>query len=289
MRSPSSRGKASPAEEASRNATSFLAGKWLRPACRQNRSGRRRTRSGAGAADLAAPALEDGVGRGPFGHQNGGGTHAQGKGQRIAQPVGKKQLGSREAHITLGQTQHRRAVEFRRPVGVGMAVQRAFGLPGGARRIEPETRIIRAGVGALSQFSAAVDQRIKRARAGGRRALRARNDYAFDFVVALRQRRKKRGQQRPRDHHRLGAAVLEHVRVIIHREQRVDCHRHDASVHRTQETDRPVVAVVHQEQHALLAAHTRGQQRAGQAANALRQIAIAQAALVVDIGSLAGS
>jgi hypothetical protein len=87
---------------------------------------------GLEATDLAAPALEGGIRCGAFGHQDRGGAHAQGKGQRIAQAIGEEQLGRRETHIVFAQLQDGSPIEFGRPIRIGMRVHRALGSAGRA-------------------------------------------------------------------------------------------------------------------------------------------------------------
>ena len=83
--------------------------------------------------------------------------------------------------------------------------------------------------------------------------------------------------------------MLQHVGVVVSGQHRVDGDRHHAGVQRAQKGHRPVVAVEHQQQHALFAAQADGAQAGGQAAGALGQGAVAQAALVVDEGRLVGA
>ena len=79
----------------------------------------------------------------------------------------------------------------------------------------------------------------------------------------------QRLQQRPRHQHRLRAAVLEHVGVVVGGEQGVHRHRHHAGVQRAQKADHPVAAVVHQQQHALLALDAQRAQARGHTAHPL--------------------
>jgi hypothetical protein len=106
-------------------------------------------------------------------------------------------------------------------------------------------------------------------------------------MVALDHRRRHRRQQRARHQHRLRARVFQHVGVVVGGQQRVHRHRHDAGVHRAQEGHRPVQAVVHQQQHAFLALEAQRTQPGRQAAHAVFELAVAQAAAVVDEGGLA--
>jgi hypothetical protein len=122
------------------------------------------------------------------------------------------------------------------------------------------------------------------------RGLRRAHDHQrLHFVRRLRQRRLQHGQQGIGHQRRLGPAVSHHVRVVVGSEQGVDSDRHDAGIQRTEKGDRPFVAVVHQQQHAFLAPQARGQQRGGHAADAIGQLAVAQAAMVVDERGLGGA
>ena len=242
-------------------------------------------------ADLAAPALEDGLGRRPLGHQQRGGAHAHREAQRIAQAVGEEQLGGGEAHVVLAQLQHALAVQLGRPVRVGVRVHGALGAAGGARGIEPERRVVGAGGSAggrrcglhegLQSKAAKLDLGRPCSGASGRDTITLLH-FVVARVIAARQRR----QQRARHQHRLRARVLQHVGVVVGGEQRVHRHRHEAGVDRAEKAHRPVVAVVHQQQHALLAPQAQRAQAGGQAAHAVVEFAVAQRAEVVDEGGL---
>ena len=84
----------------------------------------------------------------------------------------------------------------------------------------------------------------------------------------------------------LRARMLEHVGVVVGGEQGVDRDRHDAREHRAEERDRPVGAVEHEQQHALLALDAGVPQRRGEAARALVELAVGERARVVDEGGL---
>ncbi|MCY1293744.1 hypothetical protein D9M70_430120 [compost metagenome] len=83
--------------------------------------------------------------RGPFGHQHGGRTHRHREGQRIAQPIGKEQLGGREHHVVLADAEHLAGIEVGGMEQVAVGVHRALGSAGRARRIEPERHVVGAG------------------------------------------------------------------------------------------------------------------------------------------------
>ena len=221
--------------------------------------GRAEEYRGTHAAHLATPAFERGLRCWPLGHQDGRGAHAQGEAQRIAQAIGKEKLGRREADVLLGEAEHGRAIELGRPVGVAMAVQRAFGLACGAGGVEPEAGVVRAGARRFGQWRVLRHQGVECHGALGQGGIRTRHDHGLDLVATLSQGRLQRGQQGSRHNGRLGPAVLQHVGVVVGGEQGVDGHRHDAGVHGAEKAHRPVAAVVHQQQHALFAPHARSQ------------------------------
>jgi len=83
--------------------------------------------------------------------------------------------------------------------------------------------------------------------------------------------------------------VFQHESTILDGQQRVDRHRHDTRIHCAQKADRPVDAIVHQQQHALFAANSASEQGGCQPADAFRKLAIAQGAGIVDVGGLGGA
>jgi hypothetical protein len=117
---------------------------------------------------------------------------------------------------------------------------------------------------------------------------RARDDDLLHLVVAPGQRRLQRRHQCARRQHSLRTRVLEHVGVVVGGEQRVHGHRHDAGMDGAEEGHRPVGAVQHQQQHALLAPDAERAQARGAALHALGKTAVAQAAGIVDERSLVG-
>jgi len=86
--------------------------------------------------------------------------------------------------------------------------------------------------------------------------------------------------------HRLGAAVGEHVLVILRREQRVDGDRHDTRLDRAEERHRPVDGVVHRNQDAVFHPEAQRQQVVAEAVHPLGEIAEAALARIVDVGGL---
>ena len=234
------------------------------------------------------PARKDGCRRGPLGHQHDRRADAQGKRQRIAQPVGEEQLGSRKADVVFGQMKNRLAVQLRRPVRIGLRVHRALGLAGRARGIQPEAGIVAHGLGGCGQRRVMqqpfVEQRgIARQR---RSLVRAGHPDQPHLVVGLGHCRFQHRQHGAIGKNRLRAAVLQHVGIVVGREQGVDRHRHHARVDCAQKANHPFAHVLHGEQHALLAVNAAGQQSTGHAARLLFELAIGQRAAIVDVGQL---
>ena len=232
-------------------------------------------------------ALEHGLGGGALGHQQRGGADAQRESQRVAQPVGEEQFGGGEHRVFFRQAQHRLAVQFGGPVQVGLGVHRALGFAGGAGRIQPECRLVGVGVGGIRQALRG-QHGVEGGAAVRQRGAGARHHHRPDFVPALSQRGLQRGQQRGRHQRRLRAAVAQHEGVVVGGEQGVHSHRHHARVQRAQKRHRPVGAVVHQQQHAVLAPQADRPQTGCAAADLVFQLAVGQCALVIDQGGLVG-
>jgi hypothetical protein len=83
--------------------------------------------------------------------------------------------------------------------------------------------------------------------------------------------------------------VTEDVAVLVGGEQGVDRDRHDAGVHCAEESDRPVVAVVHQQEHPLLPANPRREQSGGELPDAFGQVAVAECPVIVGERDLVGA
>ena len=83
--------------------------------------------------------------------------------------------------------------------------------------------------------------------------------------------------------------MFQHVGVVIGGEQGVDGHRHQTGIHRTQKTDRPIPAIVHQQHHTLLALDAQRLQAGRDAAHAHVKLPVAQRSLVIDKGHFVGS
>ncbi len=133
------------------------------------------------------------------------------------------------------------------------------------------------------------DQAVELQRACGQRAGWLRDDQRVHFMRAAAHRLLQARQQRTRHQRGLRAAVVEHVGVVVGREQRVDRDGHHAGIEAAQKAHGPVAAVEHEQQHALFAPHAGSLQRGGQAARAVFELAVAQRAAVVDVGDAFGA
>ena len=83
-------------------------------------------------------------------------------------------------------------------------------------------------------------------------------------------------QQRLGDEQHAGAAIRQHIGVLIRGQQRVERHRHDAGADRAEKHDRKIDGVEHDHGHALFAAHAEPAQQIGEAAALRLQFAVAQ-------------
>ncbi|MCY1220038.1 hypothetical protein D9M72_320370 [compost metagenome] len=223
--------------------------------------------------------------RGPFGHQHGGRTHRHREGQRIAQPIGKEQLGGREHDVVLADAQHLAGIQVSRMEQVAMRVHGALGPSGRARRIQPERHVVRAAAHGLRGRTRA---RQHRAHAARRRAIgmRRRLDHHRRQPALLDGRLHYR-QQRLRHHHGARAAVAKHIGVIVCGQQGIDRHRHHARQQAAEKYRGEINGIERAQQQPLFLAEARVAQRAGKAAGAGIELGISQRGGVVDVGSLA--
>ena len=83
--------------------------------------------------------------------------------------------------------------------------------------------------------------------------------------------------------------MLEHVGEIVGGEQRVDRDRDDPRQHGAQESHRPVGAVVHEDQRALLAPDAALLEGRGELSDAMIELAVSHGAHVVDERLLVGA
>ncbi len=165
-----------------------------------------------------------------------------------------------------------------------MGVHRALGLAGGARGIEPEARVVGGGVRRCRHGRGRGQLGLEVQRPLGQRPRGLGDEQGAHLVRCARHGVLQHGQQRTRDQGGLRAAVVQHVGIVVGREQGVDRHGHHARVEAAEEGHGPVAAVVHEQQHALLAPQAGGGEGRGQAARAVFERAVAEAAPVVDIG-----
>ena len=84
------------------------------------------------------------------------------------------------------------------------------------------------------------------------------------------------GQQRLGNKQRAGAAIRQHIGVLVRRQQRVERHRHDAGADRAEEHGRKIDGVEHDHRDAFFAADAETAQHVGDAAALLLQIAVGQ-------------
>jgi hypothetical protein len=111
----------------------------------------------------------------------------------------------------------------------------------------------------------------------------ARNKHAGNVVRRGIHGTAQGPKQRVRHQCCARAAVLQHVDIVVRGEQGVDGHRYDTRVNRTEKSDRPVVAIVHQQQYALLASNTGVQQGLGHCAYSRIEFRITERAPVINI------
>ena len=168
-------------------------------------------------------------------------------------------------------------------------MHRAFGAARGAGRVEPETGVVAAGGRGFLGGGVGGEEGFELDLGRVQRRGRARDDDLLHLVVRLDHRRGQRRQQRAGDQHGLRPRMLQHVGVVVGRQQRVDRHRYQPGVHRAQKAHRPVAAVLHQQQHPLLALQAHRPQRGGQPAHALVELAVGERAEVIDEGGLVGA
>ena len=111
------------------------------------------------------------VGRGRWpGPKDGSGADGEGKGQRVAEPVGKKQLGNREGPVVCRHPEDALRVAGDRVDDVVVKVDGAFGETGRTGGVQPEGGIIFAGRLCLERCGGG-EQLVEVERASGRRAV----------------------------------------------------------------------------------------------------------------------
>ncbi|EKE18364.1 MAG: hypothetical protein ACD_10C00017G0001 [uncultured bacterium] len=81
--------------------------------------------------------------------------------------------------------------------------------------------------------------------------------------------------------------MLQHVGIVVGCEQGVHSHRHETSIHRAEKAHGPVIAIVHQKQHALLTFDAQRAQTRRYASHAQVKLAKIERAQVVNKGRLA--
>ena len=247
------------------------------------KAGRRAVEDGRlHAPDAAPPALEQSLWCRPLGHQERGRADGERKSQRIAEAIGEEELGGREADVGLLQAEDRLAIKLGRPVRVGVRMHGSLRPAGRTRRIEPERGIVGLGAGRLHERRLAGEKVVELDLAEVERLGGARHYDRVDLMVRLCQRSFQRRLDRAADKRCLGPRMFEHVGEIIGGHQRVDRHRRDAREHRAQKRDRPIGAVLHEQEHALLAPDPCALETRGEPPRPLVELTVGDHADIVD-------
>jgi alkanesulfonate monooxygenase SsuD/methylene tetrahydromethanopterin reductase-like flavin-dependent oxidoreductase (luciferase family) len=110
-----------------------------------------------------------------------------------------------------------------------------------------------------------------------------------DLVIRLRERGFQHRLHGAADQRGLGSRMFEHVREIIGGEQRVDRDRNDSRQQGAQEGDRPVGAILHQDEDAFLALDASLLERRGETSDPLVKLAVGHRADIVDERRLVGT
>ena len=192
-----------------------------------------------------------------LGHEDGRRTRGQWKGQRIAEPIGEEELRRREHDVALRHAQHAAPVQLARSStgsrACGPCLWGARSSPTNRARTRSRRQPYRPGAasGTAESLQAAKSSAPARKRGG-----RTRDDDVAHLVRPACHRVLQHRQQRAGHDQRLRAAVRQHERIVVGRQQRVDGDRHDARMERAQERRRKVDRVVQAEQDALFAAQS---------------------------------
>ena len=141
--------------------------------------------------------------------------------------------------------------------------------------------------GRLQERRRAGEKILERDLAEVERLSRARHDDRMDLVIRFGQRRLQRRLDRAADEDGLGARMLEHVSEVVGGEQGVDPDRNGARQHRAQKRDRPVGAVLHQDENALLASDAARLEGGREPPGAVVELAVSHRSCVVDERRLA--
>ena len=167
-----------------------------------------------------------------------------------------------------------------------MRVHGSLGPSGRAGGVEPEARIIRTGgrrlVGRLMGLHKGLEFDLGRVQGCGG----VGHHHLQHLVVRFGHRSRQRGQHGTRHQHGLGARMLQHVGVIVGRQQRVHGHWHQSGVHGAEKAHRPIVAVMHQQQHTFFAPNAERAQASGDTPNTVFKCRVGQRAAIVDEGRL---
>ena len=213
--------------------------------------GEQRRHAEEDAGIVLADQFEHHLRRRTLGIQDCGRADRHRKGQRIAEAIGEEQFRRREADIVLADAEHLSGVGFRRRFQIGVQMAHALRHAGGARRIEPEGRLVamgRGGVECVVFLRKLIFERQMAVRILSRHHDMLQVRQAAEHILHHRQQR-LRDEQHPR------AAVHQHIGILFGGQQRVERHRHDSGADAAEKDDREIDGVEHHHGDALLAPH----------------------------------
>ena len=279
---PTNSGSASPADVQTRNRLpprSLL----QRLIVEHRRKQRRHAEEDAGI--VAVHQREHGRRRRALGVENRGGADRHRKGQGIAEAIGEKQFRRRQSDIVLADAEHLFGVGLGGGGQARMQMPHALGHAGRARRIQPEGRFVgmrrhRCKCIALARDLVGEFLVPVGVATGNNDMLEIR--HPPDHVLHHR-------QQRFGDEQHPGAAIRQHIGVLIRRQQRVERHRHHPGADRAEKHHREIDGVEHDHGDALFAADAETAQHVGDAAALLLQRAVGQFGNRVGEGELAAA
>ena len=209
----------------------------------------------------------------PGGGEHHGGADRERKRQRVAEPVCEEQFRRRKHDVVIGDVENVTGVCLCGEFEIAVAVDHAFRITRGARRVQPERRLVaprrRNCVRVRCRCERGVERR-KRIRSAGNEHIEGRGCRVYRLP-----RRRESG----RYDQQLRFAVADDVRVIVGGHQRVQRHRNGAGAHRAEETHGKVDAVFETQQYAL---------SMGESARAQQVRELIRAAIDFRIGVRAG-
>src|SRR6185437_1506814 len=203
-----------------------------------------------------------------------------------AQPISEEQFGDAETAVIGGHAQDALGVEFRGDDHIVLQVNAAFRGTGAAGGVEPERRVILAGVGRI-QVRRVVSQQ------GGERmhAARSRADHNYVLQVAQTVGRNAMnlGQELLMDNGDAGTAVIQQEGVVVRLEQGVDGDGDGANFDGAKEAVGEFGSVEQKQQNAFFGANIQSQKSVAEAVNALLQLGVGDALLTTFDGDPGGA